>query len=163
MVPTRRNIPGLAWHAGAIFMGAFLLFQLEPLIAKAVLPWFGGSAAVWTTCMLFFQVDLLLGYLYAHWATTRLAPRIQGWVHGALLAVSLALLPVIPSGAWKPSLPGDPTLRILGLLASTVGLPFFLLAATGPLLQAWWAGRNPGGTPVPPGTPSPTWVPCWPW
>ncbi len=105
MFPVRRDVPGLAWHAGAIFMGAFLLFQLEPLIAKAVLPWFGGSAAVWTVCMLFFQVDLLLGYLYAHWAATRLAPRIQGWVHGALLA-------------------------------TTVGLPFFLLAATGPLLQA---------------------------
>ena len=122
-----------------IFTGAFLLFAVQPLIAKAILPWFGGSASVWTTCMLFFQVVLLLGYLYTHWSIGRLAPRRQAMVHIALLAASLVLLPVSPSPRWKPVGHEDPILRILLLLATTVGLPYFLLSTTGPLVQAWCA------------------------
>ncbi len=128
----------------SIFLSAFLLFQVEPLIAKIILPWFGGSAAVWTTCLLFFQVVLLLGYLYAYWLIRGLRPKLQTWIHVSLLATSLLLLPILPVSAWKPSGSEDPTLRILGLLGVTVGLPYFLLSTTGPLLQAWYAqaGRD---------------------
>jgi SAM-dependent methyltransferase len=142
-MPSRENeLPGKLWLAATVFAGACLLFLLEPVIAKAILPWFGGSAAVWTACMLFFQVTLLLGYLYAHWSASRLGSRSQGRVHAVLLAASLLLLPVIPSPSWKPSGAADPTLRILGLLTVTVGPPFLLLSATGPLLQAWWLRRH---------------------
>src|SRR5580692_3138924 len=86
----RRGTP-LAVYAVTVFASAFLLFQIEPIIAKIVLPWFGGSAAVWTTCLLFFQMMLLAGYLYAHLAVKTLTPRAQVWLHLGLLAASLAL------------------------------------------------------------------------
>ena len=126
-------------NALTIFLSAFLLFQVEPLVAKIILPWFGGVAAVWTVCLLFFQVVLLLGYLYAHQLTRHLAPGAQGWLHAALLAASLLTLPMLPKDSWKPTGPAHPALHILLVLAVTVGLPFFLLSATTPLLQAWLA------------------------
>ena len=126
-------------YAVTIFISAFLLFEIEPIIAKIVLPWFGGSAAVWTTCLLFFQAVLLAGYLYAHVAVRRLVPRTQVLLHIALLAASLLVLPVIPNPGWKPLGHEDPSLRILGLLAVTLGLPYMLLSATSPMLQAWYA------------------------
>ena len=86
-------------HTLAIFLSAFLLFQVEPLIAKVILPWFGGVAAVWTVCLLFFQVALLLGYLYAHLLTRSLGRRVQGWLHAGLLAASLLTLPILPREA----------------------------------------------------------------
>jgi SAM-dependent methyltransferase len=131
----------------AIFCSAFLLFQVEPLIAKIILPWFGGAAAVWTTCLLFFQVVLLLGYLYAHLLTRAFRPRTQGWVHIALLAASLLALPILPKDSWKPSGLEDPTLRVLLILALTVGGPYFLLSATSPLLQAWYVRARTGAAP----------------
>ncbi len=131
-------------YALTIFLGAFLLFQIQPVIAKIILPWFGGSAAVWTACMLFFQLALLLGYLYAHWIATRLPSRTQSIVHIALLTLSLVSLPVLPGAWWKPSGSDNPLLRILGLLAATIGLPYLLLSATSPLLQSWHA-RSGGG------------------
>jgi SAM-dependent methyltransferase len=131
----------------AIFLGAFLLFQVEPLIAKIVLPWFGGVASVWAVCLLFFQCVLLVGYLYAHLLTTRVAPRWQGWVHAGLLATSLAVLPILPNPMWKPSPETDPAGRILLILALTIGLPYLLLSATSPLLQAWFARRSQGDAP----------------
>ena len=136
-------------YACTIFLSAFLLFQVQPLIAKMILPWFGGSAAVWTACVLFFQLLLLLGYLYAHWAIRYLRPKAQTIVHLALLAASLLALPAIPNPIWKPSGGEDPTLRIFGLLAMTVGLPYFLLSTTGPLIQAWFVRERakPGSTP----------------
>src|SRR2546422_186071 len=127
----------VALYAVTIFFSAFLLFQIEPVIAKIVLPWFGGSAAVWITCLLFFQVALLAGYLYAHLSVRWLSEHGQVWLHVALLTASLLLIPVIPSVAWKPLGNEDPGLRILGLLTATLGLPYFLLSATSPLLQAW--------------------------
>lgn len=130
-----------------IFTGAFLLFQVQPLIAKYILPWFGGGPGVWTTCMLFFQVLLLGGYAYAHCTSRWLKPRAQVIVHLALLAAALALLPVTPTDSWKPSNPADPTWRILALLAATLGLPYFVLSATGPLLQQWFSRSHPGRSP----------------
>jgi SAM-dependent methyltransferase len=129
-------------NALTIFVSAFLLFQVEPLIAKIILPWFGGVAAVWTVCLLFFQVVLLLGYLYAHLLTRRLGQRTQGWLHAGLLAASLLVLPILPKDSWKPAGPEHPALHILLVLLLTVGLPFFLLSATSPLLQAWLATKR---------------------
>jgi len=128
-------------YAAPIFLGAFLLFLVQPIIAKQILPWFGGSAAVWATCMVFFQMALLLGYAYADWTTRRLTHRRQVVLHIALLALSLLLLPIIPDAAWKPAGNEDPAWRILGLLAVTIGLPYFLLSTTSPLMQAWFAWR----------------------
>src|ERR1051326_839169 len=90
-------------YALTILVSAFLLFQVQPVIAKIILPWFGGSAAVWTTCLLFFQIVLLLGYLYAHAVVRYLKPRVQMVVHAVLLLASAAALPIYPSLAWKPS------------------------------------------------------------
>jgi hypothetical protein len=128
-------------------VSAFLLFQVQPVIAKIILPWFGGSAAVWTTCLLFFQMVLLLGYLYAHAVVRYLDRRKQMIAHIAILLASLAALPVYPNASWKPAGPEEPTLRILMLLAATVGLPYFLLSTTGPLLQAWYARQYKGAMP----------------
>src|SRR5581483_3250111 len=137
-------------YAFTILISAFLLFQVQPMIAKIILPWFGGSAAVWATCLLFFQFMLLLGYLYAHLVTRYLKPRVQMLLHIGLLVLStaaLTLLPVYPSANWKPSGTADPTWGIVTLLAGTVGLPYFLLSTTGPLLQAWYARRFQGSMP----------------
>ena len=134
-------------YALTILVSAFLLFQVQPVIARIILPWFGGSAAVWTTCLLFFQLVLLLGYLYSHALVRYLKPRAQMMVHGALLLASAMALPIYPSVAWKPAAPSDPIWRILGLLAATVGLPYFVLSTTGPLLQAWYARRGQGAMP----------------
>jgi SAM-dependent methyltransferase len=139
------RVPALLF-AATILLSAFLLFQVQPLIAKLILPWFGGSAAVWTSCMLFFQMALLGGYAYAHWLNGR-AGRRQTVVHLALLALSFLSLPILPSAWWKPLGVEDPLLRILGLLAATVGLPYFLLASTSPLLQSWYSRSNGGAMP----------------
>jgi hypothetical protein len=128
-------------YAGAIFLGAFLLFLVQPIIAKQILPWFGGSAAVWETCMVFFQMALLVGYAYADFTTRRLTPKRQVALHIVLLALSLLVLPIMPNAAWKPRGDENPSWRILGLLALTIGLPYFLLSTTSPLLQAWFARR----------------------
>jgi hypothetical protein len=139
--------PAWALFAITIFVGAFLLFQVQPLIAKYILPWFGGSPAVWTTCMLFFQVFLLAGYAYAHGTLRRLGGRGQFRVHVGLLLLALGTLPIIPSEGWKPLGSGDPTWRILGLLVVCVGLPYLLAASTGPLLQGWLGRVAPGRSP----------------
>ncbi len=125
--------------AGTIFSSAFLLFLVQPLIAKQILPWFGGTAAVWAVCMVFFQELLLAGYAYSDWVSRRLAPRRQVVLHIGLLALSLVFLPVVAAPYWKPTGSEDPTLWILGLLAATIGLPYFLLSTTGPLIQSWVA------------------------
>src|SRR6476659_1405001 len=135
-------------YALTILVSAFLLFQVQPVIAKIILPWFGGSAAVWTTCLLFFQMVLLLGYLYSHAVIRYLRPRLQMLVHASLLLLSALALPIYPSASWKPSgAAAEPTLQILGLLAVSIGLPYFLLSTTGPLLQAWYARRFHGAMP----------------
>src|SRR5690349_17489141 len=129
-------------NALTIFLSALLLFQVEPLIGKIILPWFGGVAAVWTVCLLFFQIVLLLGYLYAHLLTQHFPRRTQGWIHTSLLAASLLVLPILPRSSWKPAGPDHPALHILEVLVLAVGLPFFALSATSPLLQAWWASAR---------------------
>jgi len=127
-------------YAATIFLSSFLLFLVQPIIAKQILPWFGGSAGVWTTCLVFFQSVLLAGYAYADW-TTRLGARRQAMLHVALLAASLLCLPILASTGWKPQGDEQPILRILLLLGATIGLPYFLLSTTTPLLQAWYWRR----------------------
>lgn len=131
----------------AIFTGAFLLFQVQPLIAKYLLPWFGGAPGVWTTCMLFFQVLLLAGYAYAHLSARLLRIPAQVGLHLALIGVSLLSLPIIPDPAWRPGASDDPTFAIIGLLAVSLGLPYFTLSATAPLLQHWFSRTRPEVSP----------------
>jgi spermidine synthase len=127
-------------YAATIFLSAFLLFLVQPIIAKQILPWFGGASSVWTTCLVFFQSALLAGYAYAD-ATTRLGARRQAVLHAVLLAISLAALPILAAESWKPQGDEAPIGRILLLLAATIGLPYFLLSTTTPLLQSWYWRR----------------------
>ncbi len=136
--------------AVATLLSAWLLFQVEPIAAKRILPWFGGGAGVWTAALLFFQTALLAGYLYAHLVAARLAPRTQVLAHaGLLLAVTLllAVRGVLPADDWKPDGSDLPAWHILVMLAAFVGLPYLLLAATAPLVQVWFARANPGRSP----------------
>ena len=134
-------------HAATIFLSAFLLFLVQPVLAKQILPWFGGAAIVWTTCMVFFQLVLLLGYAYSHWLTTKVASPRQNWIHVGLLVASLAFLPILPGDVWKPAGDENPVIRILLLLFATIGLPYFLLSTTSPLIQSWFAREYPGSSP----------------
>lgn len=132
----------VAIFVATIFLNAALLFALEPMFAKMALPHLGGSSAVWTTCMLFFQAALLAGYLYAHALATRVRTRAQVTIHVALLVLALATLPMSIPRAWAPASGDSPALSLLGLLAARIGGTFTLLAAGSPLLQHWFA-RSP--------------------
>ena len=131
----------------SIVAGATLLCLVQPLSGKYILPWFGGSPGVWTVCMLFFQLLLLAGYGYAHLTTRLLSPRAQTGLHIALLALAVASLPIMPPDSWRPAPEDDPTLRILLLLAASIGRPDFALSATGPLLQRWYSNLRGGAPP----------------
>jgi hypothetical protein len=131
----------------AVFLSAFLLFLIEPLVAKMILPWFGGSAAVWATCLVFFQSALLLGYYYADRTSRWLSPKRQAEAHIVLLALSLSFLPLLSSAGWRPHPGTDPAWRIVWLLTATIGLPFFLLSATSPLMQTWFQRLRPKADP----------------
>ncbi|MDH6167919.1 hypothetical protein M2282_003070 [Variovorax boronicumulans] len=142
----REGAGALALCASTIFVSAFLLFLVQPLIARQILPWFGGSAAVWTLCLVFFQVVLLLGYFYADLLSRR-PLRTQAIVHALLLLAACAMLPVIPDAAWKPTGQGDPATGVLAVLAATVGLPYLAVCTTGPLVQSWVARLHAGDAP----------------
>ena len=135
----------MLFFALSIFLSAFLLFQIQPMIGKFILPWFGGTPAVWSTAMLFFQVLLTGGYAYAYWLIKRSR---QGWIHIALLGMTLSLMtalglgwssPITPSADMRPAVAGFPMFDIFLLLTVSVGLPYFVLAANGPLMQAWFS------------------------
>ena len=130
-------------YVTTVFLGAFLLFQVQPLIGKYILPWFGGGPEVWTTCMLFFQLLLLVGYAYAHLLTSRVGVRAQVVVHVLVTAAALAMLPIIPQSSWKPESLYNPAFQILLLVAACVGVPYFVLSATGPLMQRWFSQAHP--------------------
>jgi hypothetical protein len=141
----------MAYFALCIFLSAFLLFQVEPMIAKIILPWFGGTPAVWSTVVLFFQMLLTGGYAYAYWLLRR--SRRREFVHLALLGVSLVLMlvlglmwksPITPSASWKPQGAVFPVWEIFKLLFISVGLPYFLLSSNSPLIQAWFDRAFPG-------------------
>ena len=135
--------PSTAPYAIAITLSSFLLFAVEPMVGKRLLPLLGGSAAVWTTCLVFFQTALLLGYLLAHWIGTRLPPRTQPVLYGALLLLAVAQAAV----AFRLELHAStahPVATVFRLLTMLIGLPFVVLSATGPLLQSWYARRRDG-------------------
>jgi hypothetical protein len=140
-----------------VIVGACLLFLVQPLIAKIILPWFGGSSAVWSAALVFFQACVLGGYSYAHWlthpASISRGPRRQSLIHGALLILSCLMMPILPSEAWRPDGTGEPALQILLLLAVTVGLPSLMLSSTSPLLQVWYMRRT--------GSEPPYWLFAW--
>ncbi|MFN5709134.1 MAG: hypothetical protein ACK49R_09995 [Planctomycetota bacterium] len=133
--------------AATIFLSAYLLFFVQPLIARFILPWFGGAPAVWTTCMMFFQLTLLAGYFYADWIHRRFPLRQQVWIHSLVACAGLFFLPIIPAEGWKPTGSEAPVGRIVALLAVSVGWPYFVLSTTGPLLQAWFSQRYSGHSP----------------
>lgn len=145
---SRAQLPILVMlFAATIFLSAFLLFQVQPMISKYILPWFGSTPGVWTTALLFFQLMLLGGYAYAHFVVSRLTVRRQVIVHATLLGLALIALPITPAEALKPTNPDAPVGRILLILTLSVGAPFFLLSATAPLLQRWFAHLHPGRSP----------------
>jgi len=129
-------------YAATILVSSFLLFLVQPIIAKQILPWFGGSAAVWTTCLVFFQVALLAGYAYSDYSNRAMKHKMQSTIHIALLLISLAVLPIVATTGWKPIGNEDPLWRILGLLVATIGLPYFMLSTTAPLIQSWFAREH---------------------
>jgi len=133
-----------AWTIG---VGAFLIFQVQPLLARFILPSFGGGAAVWTACLLFFQTFLLVGYAYAHASSRWLGPRGQVALHLALVGLSIPFLPIAPGTAWQPTATGEPTWQIFLLLTATIGLPYLALAATAPLVQNWFGRVHPTQAP----------------
>ncbi len=142
--PTR--LSAIALYAATIFLGSFLLFQIQPVIARFILPWFGGSPAVWTTCMVFFQALLILGYGYAH-LLGNAAPKTQCIMHLGLLMISVVMLEIQPDGALKPTGTESPIASILFLLATHIGIPYLALSSTSPLLQHWFAQTHPGRSP----------------
>ncbi len=145
-----RSRGGVLISAATIVLSASLLFLLEPLIAKQILPWFGGTAAVWTTCLVFYQVALLLGYLYARTLVRIESPARQFAIHALLLLFCLPLLPIGPGSSWASADPKHPFWLIIGMLSVTIGLPFTLLSSTSPLLQYWLAKRTDPSQGAPP-------------
>ena len=142
--------------AVCIFLSAFLLFQIQPIISKTLLPWFGGTQAVWSSAMLFFEIALTGGYAYANWLVKRKKTRQQTIVHLILLGISVCLVvylwiiwpsPITPAGSWKPDNNTSPILYIFFLLTISVGLPFFVLSTNSPLMQSWFHRKNPGQSP----------------
>ena len=132
-----RARPSDVLFGSTVFLSAFLLFSVEPLIAKQILPWYGGSAAVWSTSLVFFQTALLLGYFYVRLLTRYLNSKVQAGAHSLLLLTTLLFLPIGPGARWRPASANHPTLQILELLTATLAIPFAALSATSPLLQHW--------------------------
>lgn len=130
-------------YCATIFVSAFLLFQVQPMIARIILPWYGGTAAVWTTCLMFFQTTLVLGYFYAHALRHRLSPRTAISLHAVVLIAAALTINVQPSAQLAPDGTDNLTWSIVRLLASTIGPGFFALSATGPLIQSWQATTHP--------------------
>jgi spermidine synthase len=133
--------------AVAIACSAFLVFLVQPMVAKRLLPWYGGAPGVWALCLAFYQTTLFAGYAYAH-ALMRLGrPQLELGVHGVLFAAALVALPVLPGELWRPEASSNATSGILLALAANVALPFLFLSATGPLLQAWFGRAHPARSP----------------
>ena len=138
-----------ALFVATTFASAFLIFLVQPMVAKRILPWFGGVPAVWSLCLAFYQTTLFAGYAYAHLLLRRASPAHQLAIHAIVIASAVLALPVLPGDAWRPEGGGDPSAAILAMLLANVALPFIVLAATGPLVAAWFARRHPARSPYP--------------
>jgi hypothetical protein len=134
------------FSAATVFSSALLLFLIQPIVSKSILGWFGGAPNVWTTCMLFFQSVLVLGYAYAHLLSS-MPMRRQVVIHLCVLLAALITLPVVADASWQPDPSSNPTLAILQLLLIHVGMSYFVLSTTGPLVQSWFAQSLTEGTP----------------
>ncbi len=141
--------PGAALFVATTFASAFLIFLVQPIVAKRILPWFGGVPAVWSLCLAFYQTALFAGYAYAYLLIGRASARGQLMLHSAAVAAAVIALPVLPGDAWRPDGRGDPSAEILAMLVANVALPFFALAATGPLVAGWFSRRYPARSPYP--------------
>lgn len=139
LAETNRALPALPLYCTALFLGAFLLFAVQPMFTKMILPLLGGTPAVWNTAVMFFQAMLLAGYLYAHLLSRLSRLRWQVLVHGSVLALGLLSVPIHPAWPEAPSSGIPPVLWLVGLLAVSIGLPFFAVSATAPLLQRWFS------------------------
>jgi len=146
----------MLFFAVSVFLSAFLLFQIQPMIGKFILPWFGGTPAVWSTVLLFFQALLTGGYAYAYWLIARFRSSRQGVVHLVLVGLSLVIIlvmgvrwpsPIMPGAGWMPQGVAFPIWDIFKILAVSVGLPYFVLSTNGPLMQAWFSNVFPGRSP----------------
>ena len=135
-----------ALFAVTLFVGAALLFLVQPLVGKLLLPLVGGSPGVWNTCMVFFQAVLLAGYLYAH-LMKDFGPRTRTVVHLGILTLAILSLPILPGNAWKPENVDSPVTAIVLILLVCVGTPFFVLSTSGPLLQDWFRRTHPNRSP----------------
>jgi hypothetical protein len=134
-------------YAATVFVSAFLLFLVQPMLAKFILPWFGGSPGVWTTCLLFFQVLLTAGYGLSHILVKKLSLRRQAFTIFALLLLTIASLPITPSKIGLPESISAPTWHIIKLLLGSVGACYFLLSSISPLMQAWFSNAKPQHSP----------------
>jgi hypothetical protein len=139
--------PIVATYAATTFLGALLLFQIQPIVGRQLLPAFGGGAGVWTACLVFYQCTLLLGYVYAHVLSSHLTSGRQAAVHSALLVLSLMLLPIGTGLAGGDVAPDSPNTRLFLTLIPLIGVPFLLLSATGPLVARWYERTLPHGNP----------------
>lgn len=130
-----------------VIASAFCLFLVQPLLAKQILPWFGGTASIWAVCMVFYQAMLLAGYLYAHGLARYLKPRAQALVHLGVVTASLLALPIgVQGGAQVQPDSGNPGWQVVLILLRAIGVPYFVLSSTSPLMQAWYARMHPGGS-----------------
>ena len=134
-------------YVASIFFSALLLFLVQPIVGRLILPWYGGTALVWTTCLLFFQSMLLAGYAYSSWSLRWLRPTWQVSLHCGWLLVAALTLPLALRESLKPTVSEHPTWSILLMLAAVIGLPFFILSTTGPTIQAWQARTHTGRSP----------------
>ncbi len=136
---SRRDFAPVLLFSTTLFASATLMFVLQPMFAKLLLPLLGGAASVWNTCMVFYQTILFIGYLYAHYLTTRLNRSQQIWLHAALLVCSLLFIPISIAQLDSPPTTGTPVFWLLTVLISSIGLPFFILSTTSPLVQKWFS------------------------
>lgn len=138
--PIDRNVPLIILFAGTLFISATLMFVLQPMFGKTLLPLLGGSPAVWNTCMVFYQTILFLGYLYAHFLSSKFASHRQIQIHAVVIAISLITLPITLPDNISPPTDSDPTFWLMWTLFLAIGLPFFVVSTLSPLLQKWFAG-----------------------
>lgn len=155
MLPGMKNLRSFGFFPAAVFLGAFLLFQIQPLIGKYFLPWFGGAPAVWLTCLMFFQLLLLAGYAYAHALQAR-SSRVQTLLHTVLLLLTVLFCvlravrwgsPILPDDTLRAAPAGPPAAAVVQLLLISIGLAYFLLSTSASLLQAWFHRVRPGRSP----------------